>query len=148
MSFTVGIAMALSAAFGVNGSQAAAVIMPMPAAQTVEEYVREYFADIPVMIEVAKCESQFRQFNNKGEVLKNPTSSAVGVFQIMASIHADFADEKLGLDVYNLQGNAAYARYLYEKQGTKPWEADMKSKNCWGKTEAAKAYKAELALNK
>lgn len=140
MSFTVGISMAVSAFFGVNDSQVAAAISPMPAAQTVEEYVREYFADIPVMIEVAKCESQFRQFNNKGEVLKNPGSSAVGVFQIMGSIHGEFADEKLGLDIYSLQGNAAYARYLYDKQGTKPWEADMKSKNCWGKTAAAKEH--------
>ncbi len=144
MSFTVGVALALSAVLGVNSSDStAAVGLSIPAAQTVEEYVTEYFADIPVMIEVAKCESQFRQFNKNGQVLKNPGSSAVGVFQIMASIHADFAEEKLGLDVYSLQGNVAYARYLYDKQGTKPWEADMKSKNCWGKTEAAKDHFAK-----
>lgn len=112
--------------------------------QTVEEYIREYFADIPVMAEVAKCESQFRQFGKNGAVVKNPGSSAVGAFQIMASIHADFADDKLGLDVYSLQGNAAYARYIYERQGLAPWNA---SKACWGKSQAYKDLQ-KVAINK
>ena len=144
MSFTVGLTMAFSAFFGVNTPDTQ-MALAMPTAQTVEEYVREYFADIPVMAEIAKCESQFRQFNKNGQVLQNPGSTAVGVFQIMGSIHAELADEKLGLDIYSLQGNAAYARYLYDKQGTKPWEADPASKKCWGKSEAAQDH---FALNK
>lgn len=115
---------------------------PFEEAQTVEEYVREYFADAPVMVAIAKCESQFRQYDKDGNILKNPTSSAIGVFQIMASIHQESADADLGLDITNVQGNAGYARHLYEKQGTVPWNA---SKACWGKTEAGKAH---LALAK
>src|SRR3989338_10863776 len=60
----------------------------MPASQSVEEYVREYFQDAPVMIDIARCESRFRQLAADGSVLKNPHSTAMGAFQIMASIHA------------------------------------------------------------
>lgn len=115
-------------------------VQPFMAAQTVEEYVHEYFADIPVMIAIAECESQFRQFDKDGKILKNPTSTAIGIFQVMASIHQEHADTDLGLDITNIQGNAGYARYLYEKQGTTPWNA---SKACWSKTEAAKAHVAK-----
>lgn len=144
MPFATSFALAVSLALG---GQMPVISSPatFPAAQTVEEYVREYFADIPVMIEIAECESHFRQFSKNGDVLRNGAgSSAIGMFQIMASIHEPVA-KKLGLDLNTMQGNAAYARYLYEKQGTKPWEADLKSKSCWGKTEVAKAH---FALNK
>lgn len=111
--------------------------------QTVEEYVRDYFADTPILAEIASCESQFRQFGRDGQVIRNPGSSAVGLFQIMASIHASMADDKLGLDVYSLQGNAAYARYLYDRQGLVPWNA---SKACWSKSQAYKDLQKEAKL--
>jgi hypothetical protein len=107
----------------------------MPKSQTVEEYIRDYFEDEPIMAEVAACESHFSQFGKNGQVVKNPDSTAVGVFQIMASIHDNFADTKLGLDIWSLQGNAAYARYLYSKEGTQPWNS---SKPCWSKSQAYK----------
>jgi hypothetical protein len=136
-------ALAVSMAFTGQAAVAQPSAPVMPVAQSVEEYVRDYFADAPVMIEIAKCESRFRQFTKDGQVLKNGEgSSAVGIFQIMSSIHDSYAD-KLGLDIYTMQGNAAYARYLYSTQGTKPWEADLKSEKCWGKTHAG-----NLALNK
>ncbi len=104
----------------------------MPASHSVEEYVREYFKDAPVMIDIARCESRFRQLDSTGKVLKNPTSSAMGTFQIMASLHAKSAQDNLGLNIYSLEGNAAYARYLYERNGTRDWNA---SKHCWGKSQ-------------
>jgi hypothetical protein len=131
MNLTIGLALALSSVLGTSAN-AQALAQPMPQAQTVEQYVREYFDDEPVMIEIARCESQFRQFDKDGKILKNPNSSAVGVFQIMSSIHAD---NGLGLQIDTLQGNAAYAKYLYDKQGTAPWND---SKACWGKTQSAK----------
>lgn len=143
MSFTVGVVLAFSALLGGN-SQSAAVLQ-MPTAQTVEEYVRVYFADIPVMAEVAKCESRFRQFSKSGSVLRGEVvQDDLGVMQVNDYFHGDTA-EKLGLDLKTIQGNVAYARYLYEKEGTQPW---ISSKPCWGKTQAAKDYAKELALNK
>lgn len=142
MHFAAGIAFALSAVLSGASAPAMTSATPqlMPAAQTVEEYVREYFADIPVMISIAKCESNFRHVGKDGNVLKNSMgSSAIGVFQIMSSIHAEDA-KKLGFDIATIEGNAGYARHLYEKQSTKPWEADKASESCWGKTPEAKAH--------
>jgi len=144
MSFSVGVALAFSAFLGGNSSQPA-VVMQMPAAQTIEEYVRVYFADIPVMAEVAKCESRFRQFSKNGTVLRGEVvSDDLGVMQVNDYFHGDTAD-KLGLDLKTIQGNVAYARYLYEKEGTRPWNS---SKPCWGKTQIAKDHAKEVALNK
>lgn len=110
----------------------------MPQAQTVKEYVQEYFDDLPVMVSIAECESHFTQFDKNGNVLKNSQgSSAVGIFQIMTSVHDETAD-KLGLDINTIQGNSAYARFLYNKLGTGPWNS---SKACWGKA-ASKLAKA------
>lgn len=96
--------------------------------KTTKEEVEEYFSDIPVMIEVASCESQWRQFDKSGQVLrgiKNPQD--VGVMQINEKYHATTA-VKLGYNLYSTEGNMAYARYLYDTQGTSPW---VHSKKCW-----------------
>lgn len=131
----IGLAVAFAALVPATSTQATLVAAPsavvMPLHQSVEEYVREQFKDAPVMIDIARCESRFRQYDSNGKVLKNPTSSAMGVFQVMASIHAESAKDNLDLDIYSLEGNAAYARYLYERNGTRDWNA---SKHCWGKS--------------
>ena len=96
-----------------------------------EAAVRAYFDDIPVMVAVARCESTFRHTLSDGSVLRGRVDSAdTGVMQINKRYHEDRADQ-LGLDLDNLYDNMAYARYLYEKQGTQPWNA---SRPCWGKT--------------
>jgi len=150
MPFSASIALAVTLAFTGCSSQIPTLPTSAPGfdqSQTVEQYIRNYFDDEPIMAEVASCESHFRQFGNDGKVLKNANSSAVGVFQIMSSIHASMADQNLGLDIYSLQGNAAYARYLYERQGLKPWAA---SKACWSKSQAYQDYVtagAKVAVN-
>ncbi len=101
---------------------------------TVEEKVSLYFADIPVMTEIARCESHFRQTTLDGQVIRGEVDSAdVGVMQINERYHLETAT-KLGLNIHTLEGNMLYARYLYEREGTKPWNASAK---CWKKSEAA-----------
>jgi hypothetical protein len=96
-----------------------------------ERIVREYFKDIPVMIQVAKCESHFRHELSDGSILKGRVDPAdTGVMQINKRYHESTAI-KLGLNLENIEDNMAYARYLYETQGTKPWNA---SAPCWSKT--------------
>ena len=91
--------------------------------------MRSYYRDIPILVEVARCESHFRQYDATGVVLKNNQgSSALGVMQIMASYHEQAAKE-LGWSIRDLEGNLAYARWLYEREGLRPWEA---SRYCWG----------------
>ncbi len=105
----------------------------MPAAQSVKEYVSTYFADAPIMVAIAQCESRFMQFNSDGSVHRGEINDQdVGVMQINEYYHAEVA-KKLGLNLYSIQGNVAYGRYLYDKEGTKPWNS---SKPCWGKSAA------------
>lgn len=111
---------------------------------TIEEYVRGYFSDIPVMIEVARCESRFRQHNSSGEVLRGEQNDQDrGVMQINEYYH-DYDSEKLGYDILTIEGNTAYARHLYEKYGLSPWKSSSK---CWSKSEAYANYlENQLAL--
>ena len=140
MHLAASIALAISAVLSGSSLQApneSIIIQPFMAAQTVEEYVREYFVDIPVMAAIAKCESRFRQYDKNGSVLRGEVvHEDVGVMQVNETYHKAVAG-KLGLDLTVIQDNVAYARYLYEKQGTKPWNS---SKACWGKTQAAKDH--------
>lgn len=97
---------------------------------SVEEYTRVYFQDIPIMAEIAWCESRFRQFEKNGEIFRGIVNDKdVGVMQINEFYHLDTA-ENSNYNIYTLEGNTAYARKLYEKFGTRPWNS---SKPCWGK---------------
>ncbi|MDB5224790.1 MAG: hypothetical protein JWO43_412 [Candidatus Adlerbacteria bacterium] len=144
MPHLLGLSLALSAALTGTPVQVAPVAptQTMPQAQTVKEYVSTYFADAPVMAAIAYCESRNRQYDTDGSIFRGIVNSKdVGVMQINEYYHSDTA-AKLGLDLFTLQGNTAYARYLYEKEGVQPWSS---SQPCWGKTAAAKAA---LALAK
>jgi len=94
-----------------------------------EAEVRSYFADIPILAEVARCESTFKHVDpNTGVVTRGRVNPAdVGVMQINEYYHKDTAT-KMGLELTNLEDNMAYARYLYEREGTQPWSA---SRACW-----------------
>lgn len=95
-----------------------------------EQYVRHYFKDIPIMIQIARCESTFRQLDSDGEIHRGRVNNAdVGVMQINEFYHLD-KSEKENYNIYTLEGNTAYARELYEDKGTQPWAS---SKACWGK---------------
>jgi hypothetical protein len=96
-----------------------------------EAFVRSYFSDIPVMIQIARCESTFRHTLADGTVLTGKVDSAdTGVMQINMRYHGQTAED-MGLDLKNLKDNLAYARDLYERQGTRPWSA---SAPCWSQT--------------
>lgn len=101
----------------------------LPKAKTIKEQVEAYFADIPMLVRVAECESHFRQYDENGEVFRGMVPQDVGVMQINERYWGENA-EKLGIDLYTTQGNMQYARYLYEKQGLRPWKA---SSACWTK---------------
>ncbi len=80
------------------------------------------------MIKVAYCESRFRQFDKDGSLFRGiVNSSDVGVMQINTYYHEKTA-KKLGLDLSTIEGNLAYAKNLYEREGTTPW---MSSSPCW-----------------
>lgn len=96
--------------------------------RSIKETVGEYFADVPELVDVARCESRFRHFDKNGRILRGEVNrSDIGVMQINEYYHKEQA-EKLGLDLYTLEGNMSYARFLYEKEGLTPWQS---SSRCW-----------------
>lgn len=120
----------------------------IPTQQELENKAKEYFKKEPVLVEVARCESSFRHLDEKGEILRGKVNKGdLGLMQINEYYHNDKAVE-LGLDLKTLEGNMAYAKYLYDKQGLKPWKASSK---CWSANLAKIEYPSNndhLALNK
>lgn len=100
----------------------------------IKTYVREYYKDTPILAEVSRCESTFTQFTKNGKVMRGIENPAdVGIMQINEYYHAEPA-KKLGYNIYSVEGNLAYGKYLYDKKGTAPWSA---SSPCWGKKVSA-----------
>jgi hypothetical protein len=93
-----------------------------------EAYLRQEFADTPILVDIARCESSFKQFDKDGNLIRGRVNNAdVGVMQINEKYHDDTA-KKLDLDLHTVQGNVAYAKHLYAEQGAQPWIASSK---CW-----------------
>src|SRR5262245_53051378 len=73
--------------------------------EEVEKYVRDYFSDIPILAEVARCESTFRHETLSGDVIRglvNPKD--VGLMQINEHYHAK-SSKALGYDIHSIDGN-------------------------------------------
>jgi hypothetical protein len=105
-------------------------IMPEKPIVTIEEYVKTYFRDTPVLAEIARCESQYRHYTTNGKLLRGRVvNEDVGVMQVNETYHLA-ASKKLGYDIHTLDGNLGYAKYLYDKQGVRPWAS---SAACWDK---------------
>lgn len=82
------------------------------------------------LIAVAQCESQMRQFDASGGVLRGiKDTDDTGVFQINRRYHLKAA-QALGIDIDTLEGNVEYAEILYKANGLADWQA---SKYCWDK---------------
>jgi hypothetical protein len=95
---------------------------------TLEDYVRAYFIETPILAEIASCESSFRQYGEDGDVLRGKVNkSDLGLLQVNEYYHGEKAED-LGFDLTTVDGNLAYAKYLYNKEGTQPWSASAK---CW-----------------
>ncbi len=96
-----------------------------------EKIVRSYFRDLPIMVQIARCESTFTHTLADGSILRGRVDSAdTGVMQINRRYHEKTA-VAMDLNLNDIYHNMAYARYLYETQGTQPWSA---SSPCWSKT--------------
>ncbi len=116
---------------------------PITDSKNVEKFLKDYFADIPILAEIGRCESQNRQYNSKGDVLKGRKNTYDrGVMQINVLYHQKKAEE-MGLNLHDIDDNVAFARYLYEKFGTKPW---MSSSACWSKFSPSHVERAKVEI--
>ena len=99
----------------------------------VEQYVKEQFRDEPILIDIARCESTYRQFDVNGDIIRGKVNAKdVGVMQINERYHAEDS-VKLGFNIYTTEGNVAFAKNLYKKYGSQPWSS---SEKCWGSSDA------------
>jgi len=73
--------------------------------------VRNAFPGDTTMWKIARAESNCMQFKSNGTVVRNPSSSAVGIFQILEDTHGKNCGIK-GVDIHTLEGNIACARNL------------------------------------
>ncbi len=119
-------------AYGHIETQAEHVVASGPlGSEATEAAVRKYFKDTPVLVQIARCESHFRHVLSDGSVLRGVRDSAdLGVMQINTRYHGARA-QKLGFDLHAFADNLAYARDLYEREGTNPWKS---SAPCWSRT--------------
>jgi hypothetical protein len=143
IELTTGVAFLLASMYG-TGSAAVVTASPTPTVtparevvkaivikdhrKEVEKYLRAQYAATPILVEIARCESTFAQFDENGKVIRgrvNPKD--VGVMQINERYHAESA-AALGYDLHTIEGNVAYAKHLYEESGVAPWKASAK---CW-----------------
>lgn len=107
---------------------------PARLAYDTEDIVRDYFEDVPVLIEIARCESTFRHELADGSILRGRVDPAdTGVMQINRRYHQGSADA-MSLNLNNIYDNMAYARHLYENEGTRPWNS---SAPCWNRQVAS-----------
>ena len=87
---------------------------------TVECKIRVEFQDAPVMLAIARAESEYNPLAD------NPDSTASGVFQILNGTWTDYGCTG---NVWDEDDNIDCARIIYDESGTRPWDA---SKDKWG----------------
>lgn len=130
---------------GVSVAKVEQTTTNIPTSKELEVKAREFFKNDPILVEIARCESSFRHLTEDGSVLRGKVNKGdVGLMQINEFYHADTA-EKLGLDLETLEGNMAYAKYLYNREGGQPWKA---SSTCWNQAEKSITDSAQVALVK
>lgn len=93
------------------------------AAPATNEYAKELalreFGSDPEMVRIIECESNFRQYDENGEVLVGLTGD-IGIMQIAPQYWLEDAIKR-GNDIYTTEGNIAEAKVILEKQGKAAW---------------------------
>jgi len=95
--------------------------------ESIIEKVRLEFLDAPIMLEVARCESQYK-ITAHNTTLNTDGTTDGGIFQLN-SVH-DEELATLGLNKFDPEDNIKFARILYDRKGLQPWKS---SRDCWGK---------------
>ena len=81
---------------------------------------------------IAACESQGMQYYDDGMVVTHENKNGswdIGMYQINSSWLP--TAHRMGLNLYNLKDNIEFGIWLYNREGTTPWNA---SRNCWSDT--------------
>lgn len=96
---------------------------------SIKQTIIAFFPNAPIMVQVAKCESELRHRTKSGALLPNQGGgSARGTFQVLMRIHAPEM-RKMGLNPDNDRDYMVYVKHLYDTFGLTPWQP---SRHCWG----------------
>lgn len=152
IEFTTGVVFLMSSLYGAGqtANQISATstvgteaVMATSSTLTIEDhndpiklqaYLKKEFAGRSILVDIARCESNFHQFDKDGDLIRGMVDkNDVGIMQINERYHDETA-KKLGINLHTLEGNVAYAIHLYDEQGVKPWSASSK---CWSSKDLA-----------
>jgi hypothetical protein len=100
---------------------------PKTVQESNQKAIEAVFGVNNIMLDVARCESNLTHYQGDVVLIGKVNSNDIGLFQINKMYHLEKSKE-LGLDIYILEDNITYAKWLYDREGTKPWSA---SKFCW-----------------
>lgn len=90
--------------------------------------ISQEFGTTSVFHTIARCESQYKQYNPNGGVLTSHTND-VGIMQISRHYWEKEALSR-GINIETPEGNVKMAKIIYQKQGIGAWKASSK---CWNK---------------
>ncbi len=100
----------------------------------IRQKMREHIGYDPLLEIIAGCEStgnprRIEHWDQNGNLVKNPTSSASGALQVLLQYHSDWIDAE-DRDMQNLDEYMMFVETLLEAQGYDAWNP---SRHCWGK---------------
>lgn len=121
----LGVGFAVGIAVGFTQSVGAEVVTNVVYQDKIVKDIRDF---PPALQSICKAESGGKQFKADGHVVRGHiTPSDIGLCQINEPIWNDKARD-LGFDIYTEQGNKDMALWLFDHQGTEPWNS---SKAAW-----------------
>ena len=102
--------------------------------QFIRQKIREHIGHDPLLEIIAGCETtkdpnQIRHWEADGSLVKNPTSSASGAFQVLLEFHEDWI-AATGKNMQDIDEYMQFVAILFSVQGYDAW---YPSEHCWGK---------------
>lgn len=131
MNYLIVLALTLATFYPIKATIAEAPIQPTPIglSKTADTLLVEIFGKKEPFRSIALCESQWRQFDDKGVLHGIEHPADTGYFQINMAVWGD-ESKKRKLDVDTLEGNIKMAKVIYDIQGLSAWDP---SRECWSK---------------
>ncbi|MCX6719269.1 MAG: hypothetical protein NTZ38_02750 [Candidatus Taylorbacteria bacterium] len=78
----------MAAAYDAGDQASTSQAIEMTDNDQIEAYIRAQYADTPILVDIARCESRFHQFNEDGTVVRGEINKKdVGIMQINETYH-------------------------------------------------------------
>lgn len=99
----------------------------------IRQKMREHIGYDPLLEIIAGCEStgnprRIEHWDENGNLVKNPTSSASGALQVLLQYHSEWIRDE-NRNMQDLDEYMMFVETLFEAQGYAAWNP---SRHCWG----------------